>query len=79
MTFSERSEQAAFTIQSTHSGQALIEYLILFSFIAGFSVKMVENMSTYFNDFFTSLAFVLSQYLSVGVCSQDCFFGNYIN
>lgn len=60
-------------------GQALIEYLILFGFTALFGIEMIKRFNTYFNDFFTSFAYVLSQYLSVGVCENECFFTKYIN
>ncbi|MBT7608567.1 MAG: hypothetical protein HN576_02350 [Bacteriovoracaceae bacterium] len=60
-------------------GQALVEYIIIFSFLALIAIKMVQGVSGYLSDTMGNLAYYLSQQLSVGVCDEHCFFSGYKN
>ncbi|EQC47054.1 hypothetical protein M899_0177 [Bacteriovorax sp. BSW11_IV] len=60
-------------------GQALIEYLIIFGFLAVISVNMVKIISTSFGTYIGGLAYQLTQQLSVGACNRNCFHNGYIN
>jgi hypothetical protein len=65
--------------QVQNKGQALVEYIIIFSFLALISIKMVSGVSGYITDTMGNLAFYLTQQLSVGVCEEHCYFGGYKN
>ena len=67
------------SIKRTSAGQAIAEYLIIFAFLSLFSVNMVITMNEFFNDSLTSLAFIVTQQLSVGTCEDECFFNGYLN
>jgi len=60
-------------------GQALVEYILIFSLFALISMGLIKAFSTMMDNTFTSLSFILSQHLSVGVCEQNCFFKGYVN
>jgi len=60
-------------------GQALIEYIIIFSFMAIIAVRMVTAINGYLTGTMGNLAFYLSQQLSVGVCEKLCFLDTYGN
>lgn len=61
------------------SGQALIEYLILFSFMSIIGVGMVKGLSSIMENSVNRFGYILSKHLSVGVCPQDCLYGGYLN
>lgn len=62
------------------SGQALIEYLFIFAFLSFLSIGIVRYFGTTVSNSIDSLAFVLTQELSTGVCPERCFtWGSYIN
>jgi hypothetical protein len=60
-------------------GQALLEYIIIFSFLALIAIKMVQGVNGYITDTMGNMAYYLTQQLSVGVCDQHCFFSGYKN
>jgi len=60
-------------------GQALVEYLLIFGLMALISVGMAKALNGMMNNMVTSLSYVLSQHLSVGVCESSCFFYGYKN
>ncbi len=60
-------------------GQALIEYLLIFSFIALVSVGIVSGLGKSLSVAVGKLGYVLTQQLSVGVCKTNCYFGDYRN
>lgn len=62
-----------------NKGQALVEYIVVFSFLALISIKMVQGISGYLTDTTGNLAYYLSQQLSVGVCEEHCFFSKFKN
>ncbi len=70
-------------VKSTNSfrsaGQAMVEYLFVMVFIISISIKMVGAFSGFMRDSVGNLGHVLSQNLTVGVCSKQCFYGGFKN
>jgi hypothetical protein len=66
-------------LKARSRGQALVEYIIIFSFMAIIAMKMVDAVNGYLSGTMGNLAFYLSQQLSVGVCEKRCFLDTYIN
>jgi hypothetical protein len=63
----------------TKSGQAVVEYLLVFSFIALLSINMVKGLGLAMGTASGSLGFVLSQQLTIGVCPSTCFSNDFAN
>ena len=66
-------------IEMRASGQALIEYLLIFSFMTFISISMVKGLGT---TLFKSVGFMgyeLSEQFTIGVCKTDCFYSGYVN
>ncbi len=61
------------------AGQATVEYILIFAFMAMIGLGMVRGIGTALSTSVKSLAFVLTQELSTGVCPKRCFFGSYKN
>ncbi|TNF01291.1 MAG: hypothetical protein EP326_04700 [Deltaproteobacteria bacterium] len=66
-------------LKRSAAGQALIEYIIIFSFMAIIAMKMVDAINGYLTGTMGNLAFYLSQQLSVGVCKKKCFVDSFKN
>ncbi len=66
-------------VRKKHSGQALVEYVLIFSLFTLISLGLIKALNTMMDNTFTSFSFILSQHLSVGVCESNCFFNGYIN
>ncbi len=62
-----------------NQGQATLEYLILLSIMAVVALKSASMFGLFLSDSFGDFARVLSVYLSVGVCKDNCFWAGYIN
>lgn len=60
-------------------GQAVVEYLIVFTFMALIAINVMAGIGVTVGETMGSLAFHLSQELSVGVCPSLCFYDNYEN
>lgn len=60
-------------------GQALIEYILIFSFIALVSVGFVKSLNSLMNKSVGALAYEVSEQLTVGVCKSRCFYNGFIN
>ncbi len=60
-------------------GQALVEYIMIFSLISFIAIKLAQTFNGMMNETMNSLSYVLSQHLTVGVCKDQCFFGGYKN
>lgn len=63
----------------THSGQALIEYVLVMIFVIVIGSRLIGNFTDFMRDSVGNLGHVLSQNLTVGVCEDRCFFGGYKN
>ena len=62
-----------------HSGQALIEYLLIVAFLVLFTSKLASNFTDFMRGSIGNLGHVMTLNLTVGVCERDCFFGGYKN
>lgn len=60
-------------------GQALIEYILIFSFLALISVGFVKSLNGLMNRSIGSLTYEVSEQLTVGVCERYCFFNGFTN
>lgn len=60
-------------------GQALIEYLLIFCFIAFISLGFMRGMGNTIGSTIGILGYELTEQFSVGVCPQNCFFKSYVN
>lgn len=60
-------------------GQALIEYLLLFSFMTFITISMVKGLG---KTIFKSVGYLgheLTEQFTIGVCKKECFYGGYKN
>lgn len=64
---------------SRPSGQATIEYLVVFAFLAITSVTMMKSLATYIGDASGGIAYQLTQELASGVCRRTCWTDAYKN
>lgn len=60
-------------------GQALIEYLFIFSFMTFITITMVRGLGKTLFKSVGYLGYELTEQFSVGVCKSDCFFDGYAN
>lgn len=60
-------------------GQAMIEYLLVMSFLAIIGIKMSRGFSNFMALSIGNLGHVLSVHLTVGVCKENCFFKGFKN
>lgn len=61
------------------SGQALIEYLLIFSFMTFITITMVKGLG---KTLFTSVGYLgyeLTEQMTIGVCKEHCFYSGYVN
>jgi len=68
-----------FKKKSRERGQALIEYLLIFSFMTFITISMVKGLGKTLFKTVGYLGYELTEQLTVGVCSQYCFFSSYKN
>jgi len=61
------------------AGQATVEYILIFAFMAMIGIGMVKGIGTALSTSIKSLSFVLSQELSTGVCKKRCIYSGYKN
>ncbi len=61
------------------SGQATVEYILIFAFMSLISIGMVRSIGVGLSKSVKSLGWVLSQELSTGVCAKRCFYSGYKN
>ncbi len=66
-------------LKSSQRGQALIEYILIFSFITFLSVSFVKSLNLIMTNSVGSLAYELTEQLTVGVCKKRCFYSGFIN
>lgn len=61
------------------SGQALIEYLLIFCFMAFIATTMVKGLSRTMLASVGAIGYELTEQLTVGVCKELCYFSGYKN
>ncbi|MCP4913915.1 MAG: hypothetical protein GY909_12455 [Oligoflexia bacterium] len=62
-----------------NSGQAVIEYLLIFGFMALIAVNLIRGLGGALGNSVGSLAYALTQELATGVCPRNCFYHGYKN
>ena len=60
-------------------GQAMVEYLLIFSVMAMISINLLKSFSGYFDSSIGVIGQAFNQQLSVGVCERNCFFKGFTN
>lgn len=60
-------------------GQATIEYILLFSFLAFILVNFVNGLGKMVGTSVGSLGYALTDQLKTGVCPELCFYNGYRN
>ncbi len=61
------------------NGQALIEYLLLFSFVSFLAIGMVKGLGKTLTTTVGYIGYELTEQFTVGVCPKLCFFNGYRN
>lgn len=61
------------------SGQALIEYLLIFSFMTFISIGLVKGLGKTLMSSVGNIGFELTEQFTVGVCKKLCFYSGYEN
>lgn len=61
------------------SGQALIEYLLIFSFMTFITVSMVKGLGKTLFKSVGYLGFEMTEQFTIGVCAKECFYTGYKN
>lgn len=61
------------------SGQALIEYLLIFSFMTFISISLVRGLGKTLMSSVGNIGFELTEQFTVGVCKKLCFYSGYVN
>lgn len=60
-------------------GQALIEYLLIFSFMTFIAISMVKGLGKTLLGSVGYMGYELTEQFTIGVCEKECFFNGYIN
>jgi len=60
-------------------GQALIEYLLLFSFMTFITISMVKGLGKTIFKSVGYLGYELTEQFTIGVCKKECFYSGYKN
>lgn len=61
------------------SGQAFVEYLLLFAIMSGLALAMVVGFSKTLDSTIRGVGRALTIELSTGICPRNCFYGAYRN
>ena len=61
------------------SGQAVVEYLLIFGFMALIAVNIMRGLGGALGTSVGTLTYALTQALAPGVCPRNCFFHGYKN
>ncbi|MBC7715278.1 MAG: hypothetical protein H7177_18170 [Rhizobacter sp.] len=64
---------------SASSGQALIEYLLIFSFMTFISIGIVKGLGKTMLKSVGYIGYEMTEQFSVGVCPKACFYNGYEN
>ncbi len=65
--------------KTPESGQALVEYLLIFSFVTFLAIGMVKGMGKTMTESVGYIGYELTEILSTGVCPRLCYFNGFIN
>lgn len=64
---------------ASQSGQAVVEYILLFSFLMLIMLAFVRGINVAVSETMGGLGYALSQQLTIGVCKELCFYSDYAN
>ncbi len=64
---------------TSQSGQAVVEYILLFSFLMLIMLAFVRGINGAVSETMGGLAYALSHQLTIGVCENLCFYSDYAN
>ena len=64
---------------NNNKAQALVEYLIIFAFMGLIGGSLAKNLAVTVDSATGSLATVLTNELTVGVCPLNCYYDGYKN
>lgn len=65
--------------QKGAAGQALIEYLLLFSFMTFIAINMVRGLGKTVTKSVGIIGYEMTEQFTVGVCKTYCFYTGYLN
>lgn len=66
-------------IQMRASGQALIEYLLLFCFMTFIGINMAKGVTRTMTSSVGIIGYELTEQFTIGVCEDHCFYKGYLN
>jgi hypothetical protein len=66
-------------IKMRDQGQALIEYLLIFSFMTFITISMVKGLGKTLFSSVGYMGYELTEQFTIGVCETECFFSGYVN
>lgn len=66
-------------MKKDQKGQALVEYLFVIMFVSVIGTKFISKIGQFSSTQMGKMAHVLSLNLTVGVCTDQCFFSGYKN
>ncbi len=65
--------------QTKTAGQALVEYLLIFSFLTIFVIGMAKGLSKIIANSVGYIGYGLTEQFTVGVCKRYCFYTGFQN
>ena len=61
------------------AGQALVEYLLIFSFMTFISISLVRGLGKTLMSSVGNIGYEMTEQFTVGVCKKLCFYTGYKN
>lgn len=61
------------------SGQALIEYILLFGALSLLGINLINGLNKIMDKTVGDLGFTLTEVLKTGVCKKNCFYDGFRN
>lgn len=61
------------------TGQALVEYILIFSFITFLAVGMVKGLGKTLTTSIGQIGYELTEQFTIGVCKKACFYSGFNN
>ena len=67
------------TIKKSRRGQAMVEYIMLLSFISVLAFQMMSKFGSLMGTSVGGIGNAVSDHLTVGVCPQNCYYKGFAN
>ena len=61
------------------TGQALVEYILIFSFIAFLAVGMIKGLGKTLTTSIGHIGYELTEQFTIGVCKKHCYYNGFNN